>query len=318
MDEWDDYYSDFENTMEDDYSYGATDTYGDFQNSSVQEADIQDYSAPNSYDQMDYQDPGPGPAPSQPLFSDDEGWAPEGDPQIHEEADSWAPLGDPQEHIPADEKGEEGGGTRPLNRSGYPAPGSRGKDSNPMGKDRGYGGSSRSSAGDVARVTQPIRPLNTQPVLPPNKPTVPTLTMPARDPARIRQLVQEAAAPATRGLRDQYRRVMAQHFDNPNVRRMTLREAMSGYGAGLDKVFGGARQYATQQYEHEYADKSTEAKANWQAQVNAENEAYRQAWADWARNYGQRSYTDVDAGNPLNTSQPVYKYYTGGYGRNTL
>lgn len=321
----DEYYddSDFNTDWADEEEFAPSGGGGDYPLAEPQDYSPMSYeqdfnSAPNAPNQMDYgAEPYPGATPS--LFSDDEGWAPEGDPQIHEEADSWAPLGDPQEHEPADEKAGEGGGTRPLNRSGYPTPGGKAA---PADKTRqGLGsGSSRSIAGGASSTstTTPTRPPGAGPLVqPPTRPTVPVLTMPARDPQRVRELVQEAAAPAIRGLRDQYRKIMNQHYDNPNVRRMTLREAMSGYGGGLDKVFGGARQYATNQYEHEYADKSTEARANWQANVNAENDTYNKAWQEWFKNYGSTTEKDV-SGFGTGYSQPMYKYYDNRGGRNTL
>ena len=65
--------------------------------------------------------------------------------------------------------------------------------------------------------------------------------------SRIGQLTSQLAAPGIRSLRLQAQQIAGQHFANPNAKKMTLRQALAGYGAGLESVVSGARAAAGQE-----------------------------------------------------------------------
>lgn len=59
--------------------------------------------------------------------------------------------------------------------------------------------------------------------------------------SQIKKLTRQTAAPGLRNLRQQMMSISGQHYANPNVKKMTLRQALAGYGAGLESVMSGAR-----------------------------------------------------------------------------
>lgn len=114
------------------------------------------------------------------------------------------------------------------------------------------------------------------PKLPEMAPLVyPTYTPPARDVGRLEYLTQQAAAPGLRGLRSQVQRAMGQRYENPNLRRMTLREALAGYGRGLSEVMGGARREGLGQYEAEYAPQVQAAQMAYQTEVGRKQQEWQ-------------------------------------------
>lgn len=91
---------------------------------------------------------------------------------------------------------------------------------------------------------------------------------PTRDLERVKKLTQEAAAPQLRGLRTEVQRAMGKRYANPNVARMTLREALAGYGQGLESVMAGARAAGRSAYETEYAPLAEKARVEYQTGVS--------------------------------------------------
>lgn len=102
----------------------------------------------------------------------------------------------------------------------------------------------------------------------PELPEMPKYTAPEWDEGKIKGLTQTFAAPGLRSLRQQMARATTQPSSNPNVRAMTLREALAGYGAGLESIMSGARQTAGSEYAREYGIKADEAKTNFQTELN--------------------------------------------------
>lgn len=98
---------------------------------------------------------------------------------------------------------------------------------------------------------------------------------PAYDENKVRAITQEQAAPVIRGLRSAIQRVSSQRTDNPNVRKMTLREALAGYGQGLQSAISQASSTARGLYNQEYAIKSDAAKTNFGAQTEANKINYQ-------------------------------------------
>ena len=110
---------------------------------------------------------------------------------------------------------------------------------------------------------------------------MPTFNLPVRDEARIGSLTQKAAGPGLRELRKGMREAQGRYYENPNVRRMTLRDAMAGYGMGLEKVMGGARREARAEYEGEYAGQMTKAQLEYQGQAQQVMSQYQNAWREY-------------------------------------
>jgi hypothetical protein len=139
----------------------------------------------------------------------------------------------------------------------------------------------------------------------------PTYAAPKWDDNAIESLTQKKAAPGLRNLRQQVQRVTGRRYDNPQVGRMTLREALQGYGSGIGSVMGSAGEVATGEYAKKYATQADEAKTNyggamaqWQGETSARSEGARSnyqadldrrktmfnaAWDKWKASTGTRT-----------------------------
>lgn len=96
---------------------------------------------------------------------------------------------------------------------------------------------------------------------------IPTFEAPLYDEAQISKMAQQNAAPGVRNLRTAIQAVTSRRSDNPNVDRMTLRDALAGYGQGLEEVMSGARQSASSEYAAKYAMEYKTAGMNWEQAV---------------------------------------------------
>ncbi len=153
---------------------------------------------------------------------------------------------------------------------------------------RSVGGGRRSGSGSSRTVTT----VNfTRPA--PQAPTLPTLEMPKVNEKVVRSLAQKAAAPGVRSLREAIQTVAGQQSDNPNVRRMTLREALQGYGAGLERVMGGAQQQARTQHMQDIEQQGRETMANYQTSVNAAMDTYNKAFQEYMSSAEKISTTEA-------------------------
>ena len=81
----------------------------------------------------------------------------------------------------------------------------------------------------------------------------PVLEVPEYDEKKVSALTQKRAAPGVRRLREATRSAMTETYDNPNVKKMTVRDALAGYGTGLENVMAGAGTTARAEYGQEYA-----------------------------------------------------------------
>jgi hypothetical protein len=104
---------------------------------------------------------------------------------------------------------------------------------------------------------------------------------PKIDKRKVKAATQKAAAPGMRRLRETVQQAAGKNYENPNVRRMTLREALHGYGAGLENVMSGASRQAMSEQMAEVDLERQEAFTNFQAQQNAMMAAYNNAWRDY-------------------------------------
>lgn len=110
---------------------------------------------------------------------------------------------------------------------------------------------------------------------------MPEFKLPTWDESKIESKAQKAAGPGLRELRKGMREAQGRYYENPNVRRMTLRDAMAGYGMGLEKVLGGARREATAEYAAEYAPQMAKAGAEYGGQVQTMMAQYQAAWREY-------------------------------------
>lgn len=107
---------------------------------------------------------------------------------------------------------------------------------------------------------------------------VPTFEAPEFNERAVRAKAQKVAAPEIRRLRDVIQQAASRNYENPNVRSMTLRQALAGYGQGLEDVMASSQQTAHAQEMQEYQTEYGESLQNWQAKVNAAQQAYQNAF----------------------------------------
>jgi hypothetical protein len=101
-------------------------------------------------------------------------------------------------------------------------------------------------------------------------------TAPVRDENRVSSLRMKASGAGLRELRRQTQSTIASASGlDPTMRRMTLKDALMGYGSGVSKVMSQADQIAQRQYEKEYDDKFKESTMNYQAGMNKANLEYK-------------------------------------------
>ena len=134
---------------------------------------------------------------------------------------------------------------------------------------------------------------------------VPEYTAPEWDDREIKAMAQGLAGPDIRRLRTAVQSAMGQTYDNPNVRREILRQAMAGYGAGLGDVLRSAGTTARGEYAQKYQTKAEEARRNYEAQLQANLASYSNAFNTWLRSGTTKSTTGpsertYESGTPLN------------------
>lgn len=117
----------------------------------------------------------------------------------------------------------------------------------------------------------------------PEMPDLPTFKAPEMDKRAVKALTQKMAAPGIRTLRESVQQAMGKNYENPNVRKMTLREALQGYGTGLEKVMSGASREARSEKMAELDLKRQAEAANFQAQTAAKMQQYNNAWQDYLK-----------------------------------
>jgi hypothetical protein len=119
----------------------------------------------------------------------------------------------------------------------------------------------------------------------PNYREMPTYTAPRWNEGAIDALTQKRAAPGLRAMRQQVSRASGVNYDNPNMKRMTLRDALQGYGQGVEQTLSGANAAATNEYGNKFSADSAASQAEYNSQANAAN-AYNAQQGDIAgRNF---------------------------------
>jgi len=103
-----------------------------------------------------------------------------------------------------------------------------------------------------------------------------TFTAPTRDPNRISNLRARASGAGLRDLRRQTQQtIQGTSGMDATMRRMTLKDALMGYGSGMSKIMGQADRIAQNQYEQEYGDKYKESILNYQTGISKTNTEYQ-------------------------------------------
>lgn len=137
----------------------------------------------------------------------------------------------------------------------------------------------------------------------PEAPKIPKLELPKFDKRAVRALTQKLAAPSLRKLGEGLQSALTVQSDNPNVRRMTLREALQGYGTGLEQTMSGAGTQARQEHQQELAQEGQEAQMNWQAQTQALMQQYNNAFQKYMAS-ATRTQTQQDTFGPEGSTTP--------------
>ena len=120
---------------------------------------------------------------------------------------------------------------------------------------------------------------------------MPSFNAPTRDEGRVKELTQQKSAAGLRAMRSQIQKAMGQGYRNENVKRMTLRDALSGYGQGVENVMSGAQTQAESAYNTEYATQYDTAGKNWQSAVSAKMADWQNKVNNYFKQYGQSSTT---------------------------
>jgi len=89
--------------------------------------------------------------------------------------------------------------------------------------------------------------------------------LPAYDTGKVEGLAQRFAAPGIRNLRSAVQGVQQGSYENPNVKRMTLRDSLAGYGQGLESVMAGALKEGAGIYGQQYGAEVNKAGAEFGA-----------------------------------------------------
>jgi len=130
----------------------------------------------------------------------------------------------------------------------------------------------------------------------------PEYTPPAYNEDEVTSLTQQRAAPGLRSARSAMMRAIGGYYDNPNVKRMTLRDALAGYGMAVENVMGGASNTARGEYGQKhasdvntyntgYAARENAGRMNYNTKVNAVQTAAQMAY----QSAMQKMYTEYQA-----------------------
>ena len=126
---------------------------------------------------------------------------------------------------------------------------------NPATAWAGSWGKTLAKAGSASGVSAaaPYAKVTTSQTVFPQGAKAPTFAAPAYDEREVKKRASKLAAPGRAALEMKVNQAMSRYYENPNVRRMVLRDTLAGYGIGLANIQGQAEQTATQQYGAEHA-----------------------------------------------------------------
>lgn len=153
--------------------------------------------------------------------------------------------------------------------------------------------------------TTPVAPSGPAPIAP----EAGEFEGPEWDKRYIARMAQEKSAPGIRQLRTAYQQAAGQSFENPNVKAMMLREALGGYGQGLQHVRAGGEDSALREYSEKYGRDWQGEAMEYQTNARYELAAYNATWQNYLRQYGtetssttSRDYQMITTGAGVGTS----------------
>jgi hypothetical protein len=120
----------------------------------------------------------------------------------------------------------------------------------------------------------------------------PAYEAPTWDQGAVDNLTQQRAAPGLRSLRQQVNRAAGANYENPNVKRMTLRDALAGYGSGLSSVMGSASSAAANEYGNRFSAESANARTKWESGVKSAEE-----WNSYQEDLAVKNYSGGGGGS---------------------
>lgn len=124
-----------------------------------------------------------------------------------------------------------------------------------------YTGSIKPTGGKTAGsgLKQPYANITTKATVLPKGAQWPTFQGPKWDEQAIKAKARKLTAPVTAELGAKVQQAMSRYYENPNVRRMVLRDTLQGYGIGLGRAIAQGQTAATQEYNAEYGRQYNEA-----------------------------------------------------------
>ena len=146
---------------------------------------------------------------------------------------------------------------------------------------------------------------------------IPEFEAPEWDEGEISRIRQVRAAPGVRRLRGAVQQAMGGVYESPQIKRMTLRQALAGYGMGLESVMSGAGREARGEYGEEYGREYAGEQMEWQANAQRISQMYSGAMQAWAQSGTQVSTQEIQYGddeeNPDPWAQDWITYKPAGY-----
>jgi DNA uptake protein ComE-like DNA-binding protein len=143
----------------------------------------------------------------------------------------------------------------------------------------------------------------------PTAPTVPEFKAPEYNEGEVAKLRQRVGGAQVRSLRDVTMSALsANTSDNPNVRKMTVRQALQGYGSGLGSILASAQQAAVNQYQNKYNQQFNAAQMTYNSQRSMDAQTYSNLWSEFLRS-GTQTQTQNSSSQTVNANGS-----TGGQG----
>lgn len=132
---------------------------------------------------------------------------------------------------------------------------------NPIGgiQQTGKASSGLKTGGAATGSSKPYATVTTQSKVLPAGAQWPTFAGPVYDEREVRKRAQRLAAPGLSQINMKMQQAMSRYYENPNVRRMVLRDTLAGYGVGVAQIMGQAQTGAQAEYSADYGRQYSEA-----------------------------------------------------------
>ena len=279
------------------------------------EDDFADWDDPGDWygDEPDYSSPEQRTNPTDQGLSGFYGDTSGADVYDDEGNDYWSPMYQPSTSRGGSTGGTFGGSTRTTDPS-------IGRASTPEKKESSGGGYVKPTpllrSSTTTATTTPVAPTGPVPIAP----EADEFEGPEWDKRYIARMAQQKAAPEIRKLRTAYQQAAGQSFENPNVKAMTLREALGGYGQGLQSAMAGGEERALREYSEKYGRDWQGEALEYQTNAQYELSIYQAAWQNYLRQYGSQTssttsneYSMMGAGGDIMSSTNDNDDDIGGY-----